>query len=62
MKLPPPRSMLMIDFICAFSGGIAYFALFDFLQHTLGIPHWTATVQLVANRSKDIRYLKSLLG
>jgi hypothetical protein len=44
----------MIDFICAFSGGIAYFALFDFLQHTLGIPHWMATVQLVANNAYGI--------
>ena len=53
-KLPLPRTMLMIDFICAFSGGIVYFVLFDFLQHTLGIPSWMATVQLVANSAYGI--------
>jgi hypothetical protein len=54
MKLPLPRTMLMIDFICAFSEGIVYFVLFDFLQHTLGIPYWMAMVQLVANNAYGI--------
>lgn len=62
MKLPLPRTMLMIDFICAFSGGIAYFVLFDFLQHTLGIPYWMAMVQLVANNAYGIFGLVLFVG
>ena len=54
MKLPPPRFMLMVDFICAFSGGIVYFALFDFLLTILGIPHWMVMVQLLTNNAYGV--------
>lgn len=62
MKTPLPRTMLMIDFICAFSGGIVYFVLFDFLQHTLGIPHWMAMAQLVSNTAYGIFGLFLFVG
>jgi hypothetical protein len=62
MKLPSPRTMLMIDFVCALSGGILYFFLFDFLLQTLGIPHWMAMVQLIANSTYGILGVLIFLG
>lgn len=62
MKLPLPRTMLMLDFIFAFSGGIVYFVFFDYLQHTFGIPHWMATLQLMANFAYGIFGILIFLG
>lgn len=62
MKLLAPKTMLIIDFICAFSGGVFYLALFEFLQTALAIPYWMVVFQLIANFAYGIFGVLILLG
>lgn len=41
--------LLIIDFTCAWAGGLLYYFVFDFLISQLGLPLWVASTQLIAN-------------
>lgn len=49
IKELPTRNLLVIDFSCAFAGGLFYLIFFEFLTHTLRLPTWCVYIQLAAN-------------